>query len=83
MDQCEGVEGIHRLLTAAPQCPFPDAFDDGFLSGLDSDGERLRVHGSCSHSILQQLLKGCPIIALHYVASTATDGIRHKFEEKE
>lgn len=39
MDQSEDVDGIHRLLTAAPQCPFPDPFEDQFLSGPDSDGK--------------------------------------------
>lgn len=33
MDATEATDGKHRLLTAAPQCPFPDAADDQFLSG--------------------------------------------------
>ncbi|EKG09297.1 hypothetical protein MPH_13682 [Macrophomina phaseolina MS6] len=37
MDSSE--DGVHRLLTAAPQCPFPDAADDQFLSGPSGNGE--------------------------------------------
>ncbi|OJD30071.1 glycoside hydrolase family 18 protein [Diplodia corticola] len=33
MDTVEAGDGRHRLLTAAPQCPYPDAADDAFLSG--------------------------------------------------
>lgn len=37
MDASE--DGVHRILTAAPQCPFPDAADDQFLSGPSGNGE--------------------------------------------
>lgn len=33
MDAAEAGDGRHRVLTAAPQCVFPDAADDQFLSG--------------------------------------------------
>ncbi|GME30747.1 putative class III protein [Neofusicoccum parvum] len=38
MDASEAADGKHRILTAAPQCPFPDAADDQFLSGPAGDG---------------------------------------------
>lgn len=36
MDAAEASDGRHRVLTAAPQCVFPDAADDQFLSGAEA-----------------------------------------------
>ncbi|KAB2575825.1 Glycoside hydrolase family 18 protein [Lasiodiplodia theobromae] len=36
MDAAEAGDGRHRVLTAAPQCVFPDAADDQFLSGAEA-----------------------------------------------
>ncbi|KAK7701592.1 endo-1,3-beta glucanase [Botryosphaeria dothidea] len=36
MDESEAEDGKHRILTAAPQCPYPDASDDQFLSGVSA-----------------------------------------------
>ncbi|KAF4310907.1 putative class III protein [Botryosphaeria dothidea] len=38
MDAQEAADGAHRILTAAPQCPYPDAADNSFLSGPNGDG---------------------------------------------
>lgn len=38
MDERDAVDGRQRLLTAAPQCPYPDVFDSPFLSGPNGDG---------------------------------------------
>ncbi|KAL1616255.1 Chitinase 2 [Diplodia seriata] len=36
MSAASATDNRTRLLTAAPQCPFPDAADDAFLSGPDA-----------------------------------------------
>lgn len=36
MDESEAEDEKHRILTAAPQCPHPDASDDQLLSGVSA-----------------------------------------------
>ncbi|KAF2092063.1 glycoside hydrolase family 18 protein [Saccharata proteae CBS 121410] len=38
MDAQTSVDGKPRYLTAAPQCPYPDASDDAMLNGPNGDG---------------------------------------------